>query len=138
MNRFYRVVKMDVPSGERGYVIYQVYYDEQGSVELVSTDPVSPCRNTVAELEEDLERIRQALDLPVLEMGDVLSSLETSGARAYGEWLREQIEVSADDTGSTAETKVSHEEMVQTQHRKLEMIAAKFAEKRRQDPTYGE
>jgi len=134
MDRFYRVVKMDVPSGERGYVIYQVYYDEQGNVELVSTDPVSPCRDTIAELEEDLGRIRQALDLPVLEMEDVLSSLEKSGARAYGEWIREQIEDSADETGSPVETKVSHEGVVQTQQQKLEMIAAKFAEKRRNDP----
>lgn len=91
MDRQYRVINKKEPSGESVYVVYQVCYDEQGTVQLVSADPVSPSRETLEELRDDLERIRQALELPVLAGDLVLNSVETSAASVYGTWLGEQL-----------------------------------------------
>lgn len=137
MNRIFRVIRRDSPSGRAAYVIYQVHYDEQGAVQLVSADPVSPCRDTLAELRDDLERMQQALELPALQMGDVLDSLEASGATAYGRWIREQIMDSSSEDATPVATTGPHDEMVRAERRKLEMIAENFAEKRRNDPSFG-
>lgn len=133
MNRFFRVLRKVSPSGKAAYVIYQVYYDEQGAIGLVSADPASPYRETIEELREDLERMQQALDLPVLPVEDVLDSLETSGASAYGRWIREQV-APQDDTPLA--TPVSHQELACSERRRLEALADVFAEKRRSDPYF--
>ncbi len=134
MNRFYRVIRQDSPLGRASYVLYQVCYDEQGNIQQVSTDAASPCRDTIDELREDLERMRQALELPVLSGEDVLDSLESSGASAYGRWIREQI-APQDDTPLA--TPVSHQELDCFERRRLEALADVFAEKRRNEPSFG-
>ncbi|NVN93020.1 MAG: hypothetical protein HXX11_20830 [Desulfuromonadales bacterium] len=137
MNRHYRVIKKEQPSGETAYVIYQVHYDGQGTIQSVSTDPVSPFRETITDLQNDLEGMRQALDLPVLEAEDVLNLVEASGAVAYGNMIREQILETSDKADCPVASRVSHEDVAQTQQRKLEEIAATFAEKLRDDPAFG-
>lgn len=138
MNRNYRVIRKDEPSGETSFVIYQVHYDGQDAIKRVSSDPASPSRGSMDELRNDLDRIRQALDLPVLDAEDVLNSLETSGATAYGNLIREQIGQACGETGRSDATEISHEELTHTQQRKLEEIAAAFAEKVRIDPNFGQ
>lgn len=135
MNRCYRVIRKDSPSGKTNYELYQVYYDERGMIQLISADPVSPHRETIEELREDLERMRQALELPVLPMEDVLDSLETSSASAYGRWIREQIADTSPEAVPAA-TVVSHEERARAEQRQRESIADAFAEKRRTDPYF--
>jgi hypothetical protein len=137
MNRFYRVIRQDSPSGRASYVLYQVSYDGQGNIRQVSADAVSPSRDTIDELREDLERMRQALELPVLSAEGVLDSLETSGASAYGRWMREQIMDPSAEADTPLVTTVSHGELVCSEQRRLEALAEIFAEKRRNDPSFG-
>ena len=133
MSKFYRVIRQDSPVGGESYVLYQVCYDEQGNIRQVSVDAASPCRDTIDELREDLERMRQALELPVLSGEDVLDSLESSGASAYGRWIREQVALH-DDTPLA--TPVSHQELACSERRRLVALADVFAEKRRNDPSF--
>jgi hypothetical protein len=136
MNRFYRVIRKDSASGKTAYVLYQVYFDDRGVLQLVSADPASPHRETIEELREDLERMRQALELPVLPVEEVLDSLETSGASAYGRWIREQIADTSPETAPPAATVVSQAELARAEQRQRESIANAFAEKRRSDPYF--
>ncbi len=137
MDREFRVIRQDSPSGRASYVLYQVCYDGQGNIRQVSADAASPCRDTIDELREDLERMRQALELPVLSREGVLDSLETSGASAYGRWMREQIIEPSAEAGTPLAKAVSHGELACSELRRLEALADIFAEKRRKDPAFG-
>jgi hypothetical protein len=136
MNRYYRVIRKESPSGGKSYVLYQVHYDENGGIQLVSADPASPHRNTVEELREDLERMSQALELPVLPEEEVMDSLETSGASAYGRWIREQIADSCPEADTRATAPMPRAEQARVEQQRMEAIAATFAEKRRSDPYF--
>ena len=135
MNRHHRVIKKDTPTGEAEYAIYEVCYGKQGNIQLVGDDPACPPADTIAELKEKLEQIRQALDLPVLDMEEVLDSVEESSAIAYGKLIREQMRDTPGEAESPVEEIISLEKVIQTQQKKHETIAAKFAEQRRNDPS---
>lgn len=137
MDREFRVIRKESPSGRAAYVLYQVHCDDRGAIQLVSADPASPCRETIAELKEDLERMRRALDLPVLMEGEVLDSLEISGANAYGRWLREQIGDEPLDDEPPLTPLVSPDARLREEQRRMEEAAETFAEKRRNDPSWG-
>lgn len=137
MDREFRVIRRTLPSGRAAYVIYQVCYDGQGAVEQVSADPVSPYRETVEELRADLERMRHALELPILMEEEVLDSLEISGATAYGRWFRAQIGQKSLDDEPVVSTSVSPDEQLREERRRMEEVAEVFAEKRRKEPSFG-
>jgi len=133
MNSNYRVIKKDEPSGDTAYTIYEVYYDEQGTINHIAVDPASPSGESIAELMDNLEQIRLAHELPVLDMEEVLDSVEACDATEYGTWFRGQIRDSLNEADSPAVENISLEKIKQTQQQKLEAIAAKFAEGRRND-----
>ncbi len=74
----YRVIKQVHPTGAT-YEIYEVYYDEQGDIKFLTKDPINPHGETIAELENDLKHMQQALALPILDM-DELSKLLEAGS----------------------------------------------------------
>lgn len=74
----YRVIKQEQPEGT-AFAIYEVYYDEQDNIQFISNDPQNPFGETIEELRGDLEYMLQALDKPVLDMEEVLKSLEANG-----------------------------------------------------------
>ena len=63
----YRVIRKD-----GRYAIHEVFYDEHGEPWACSEDPVCPEGNTVDSLREELEHYQRALELPVLEYGDLI------------------------------------------------------------------
>lgn len=64
----YRVVK------KRGYLaIHEAYYDENGNVRLLSTDPVSPESEDLAQLKTTLELMQEALDDGILDFEQIHS-----------------------------------------------------------------
>jgi len=134
MNKNYRIIRKVEPAGITSYAMYLVSYDERGAINHIAGDPASPSGESIDGLKDDLEQIRQALDLPVLEMEEVLDSVEACDAAEYGTWIREQIRDSSNQAFSPAPDSVSLEAVQQTQQQKLELIAARFAEKRRNDP----
>lgn len=52
--------------------IHEVFYDEHGEPWTCSEDPVCPEGNTVDSLREELEHYQRALELPLLEYGDLI------------------------------------------------------------------
>jgi len=130
MKKNYRIIRDVEPRGRTTYAIYLVSYDEEGAINHIAGDPASPSGESLTELVENLGQIRQANELPVLEMDEVLDSVEACDAGEYGRWIREQMH----DAGSSAETGIFPVEDAETRRRRLEAIAARFAEKRRSDP----
>lgn len=63
----YRVVRRQNPSGETTFSIHEAYYDEDGNVGTITTEPVQPQGETFEELKKDLEWYYQAFNRPVLE-----------------------------------------------------------------------
>ena len=53
---------------EEFYNIHEVYYDEDGTPELISEEPIAIWGITLQELKNDLVYYLDAFDLPVLEM----------------------------------------------------------------------
>ena len=47
--------------------IYEVYYNEDGSVKGFSENPVSPRGGSISELKLDMERYMEALSKPILD-----------------------------------------------------------------------
>ena len=61
---------------ESGYAIHEVYYDEQGDIEMWSDNPISPHGVDEEELKQDIIKMRTALTKPVLvEDGDTLKEI---------------------------------------------------------------
>jgi hypothetical protein len=67
----YRVIQK-----EGAYAIYEVYYDDQGTVEAWTESPVAAIGETLEELRQDLEWQLEALDEPVLEESELLEELK--------------------------------------------------------------
>lgn len=62
----YRVVK------RRGYLaIHEAYYDENGNVRLLSTDPVSPESEDLAQLKTTLELMQEALNDGIIDFEQI-------------------------------------------------------------------
>jgi hypothetical protein len=49
-----------------GFAIHEVYYNADGSIWLISQNPIDPFGETSMELHEDLKHMTEALSLPVL------------------------------------------------------------------------
>jgi hypothetical protein len=52
--------------------IYEVHYDDEGAVTGWTEEEVEPSGDTLEELSRDLEYMRRALEMPVLEWSDDL------------------------------------------------------------------
>ena len=65
----YRVVRHENPSQ---LFIHEAYYDHREGLLGIANRPASPCGDTMEELEENMELIRQALTEPVLDYADFL------------------------------------------------------------------
>lgn len=87
----YRVIKQEHPEGT-AYAIYEVYYDEQGTILFISKDPMNPCGKTITDLKNDLKHMRQALKKPILDMDEVLQGFERRGAADHDKWSQEEVE----------------------------------------------
>ncbi|HEU4510851.1 MAG TPA: hypothetical protein VFR78_21650 [Pyrinomonadaceae bacterium] len=62
----YRVVK------KRGYLaIHEAYYDENGNIFTLSTDPVSPESEDLAQLKTTLELMQEALSDGIIDFEQV-------------------------------------------------------------------
>lgn len=71
----YRVVRQ-VEIDERGreevcYGIHEVYYDEDGVPTTCTVNPVAPFGESPDELAEDMDRMRKALEEPVLDIDSI-------------------------------------------------------------------
>jgi hypothetical protein len=73
----YRLFKQEHPA-ETTYQIYEVYYDEQNNIKYISANPQGPYGETLEEFTNDLEHMRQTLDLPILDMDEVMKELGSS------------------------------------------------------------
>ena len=62
----YRVIKRTYGE-EDGYEFHEVYYNDAGEIKSWTTEPVNPHGSNMAELRDDLQRMLEALDKPVLE-----------------------------------------------------------------------
>lgn len=69
----YRVVKTIV-GGEESYGIHEVYYDEQGELQMFSADPCPVYSETLEGLEKEISRFEAALGRPVLQESDFPSA----------------------------------------------------------------
>lgn len=130
MKKNYRIIRKVEPRDRITYAIYLVSYDEEGGINHIVDEPASPSGETLAELVENLEQIRRAHALPVLEMDEVLDAVEACDASEYGRWIREQMHEAVDPM----EARICPVEDAETRRLRLEAIAARFAEKRRNEP----
>lgn len=71
----YRVTHYEV-DGESVYGIREVYYGEHGTVQGWSQSSMAPHGDTLDELREDVDHMRDAFDKPVLRLSPDLNSLE--------------------------------------------------------------
>jgi hypothetical protein len=62
----YRVVKHTDSEGITHFGIHEVYYDKDGRPSMYTESAMAPYGETLEELAEDLERMREALIKPVL------------------------------------------------------------------------
>lgn len=76
----YRVFR----EAEGGYVIREVYYEDDGSIFACTQDAVNPFGETLEELAQDLKYLKQALKLPVLTMADIPSPSHKKQKKARG------------------------------------------------------
>ena len=53
-------------TGEVWYQVFEVYYEEDGSIRSWTVDPVAPIGETPDELRQDISHFARALELPVL------------------------------------------------------------------------
>ena len=64
----YRVIRSSHQQGDSTTLhIHEVYYSEDGEIEMWSAQPESPCGETIEELRTDLEYFAEALRNPILE-----------------------------------------------------------------------
>ena len=62
----YRVIRSE-QDGWIDYAIHEVYYGPRGDIDCWSVDSCPAHGETLAELSDDLDRMRRALDKPILE-----------------------------------------------------------------------
>jgi hypothetical protein len=76
----YRVIKraFKTPAGytEVQHAVYEVYYDEDGSVKAWSMKPTYIVGETLDELKDDLKRYSAAFDKPILDWDELEKQLE--------------------------------------------------------------
>jgi hypothetical protein len=64
----YRILKLEDPDGnENIYQVHEVYYDDDGTINYWSSDPVSPSGTTTQELREDIQYQLNAFRKPILK-----------------------------------------------------------------------
>lgn len=63
----YRVLRVGDESGGCVYRIHEVYYDEDGSIDGWTVDPVQPLGESLSELREDIRYFLGAFRKPALE-----------------------------------------------------------------------
>jgi hypothetical protein len=66
----HRVIKRTIGDSE-SFGIHEVYYNDDGSVEGCTIDPVAVDCDTLDDLRETLERMLRCLDKPVLVDGEI-------------------------------------------------------------------
>lgn len=69
----YRVVRYTDASGGVQFRVYEAYYDNddrESEPSSLTEDPVYPLGDTVDELREELEMMRKAFDLPVIDRAE--------------------------------------------------------------------
>lgn len=64
----YRVMRHSGAQGQVWLAIHECYYDDQGEVISWTEDPVMLSGESVEEMRNDLIRMEQALDYPVIEV----------------------------------------------------------------------
>jgi hypothetical protein len=69
----YRVFREE----DGGYVVREVYYDDDGSITACTQDAVEPMGESIEELTRDIDYFKQALRLPVLTLADVPTRRKT-------------------------------------------------------------
>lgn len=65
----YRIIKTTI-GGEDSYGIHEVYYDENGKPKMYSEDPIPAHGETLTELREDMDRLLQAFEKPIISSDD--------------------------------------------------------------------
>ena len=66
----YRVIARKYDDNYVEFGIYETYYDEDDKPHSISSDEMSPHGETLAELTDDLYKMKQALEKPVLQYED--------------------------------------------------------------------
>ena len=78
----YRVIVRSWPpspsydGNEEEYGIYEVYYNEDGDVELITEVSVLPFGETLEELRADFDLQLKAFDLPALKYEDIANAYD--------------------------------------------------------------
>ncbi len=68
------MIKRIYPDGTEIFAIHEVYYNEDGECDLVTVDPCCPQGETLEELKQDFELYQKALEKPVLNYEDQITS----------------------------------------------------------------
>ncbi len=63
----YRVMKRISPEGKNEYGIYEVSYDDAGTISVWTKNPITPPCSSLEELHADLEQMMAAFDNEVLD-----------------------------------------------------------------------
>lgn len=67
----YRVLKRTIKAtGEERWGIHEVFYDDDGSLDTATTEPIAIEADSLDELRVDLEHVQRALGRPVLTLDD--------------------------------------------------------------------
>lgn len=64
----HRVMRATDPDGTPHFTIHEVYYHEDGQIKAWTERPVSPCGDSLKELQGDLSRFERAFTRPILDV----------------------------------------------------------------------
>jgi hypothetical protein len=73
----YRIIKNNTDENPdcHCFVIYEVYYDVDGSITAITEDPSAPFGDTFKELKRDLAHMKKAFREPVLLLSELNKTL---------------------------------------------------------------
>jgi hypothetical protein len=70
----HRVIRSVEPDGTEFFGVHEVHYDDDGKPSLYSADPVAVCGGALDEIRWTLDRMREAVDKPILSKSDFVGA----------------------------------------------------------------
>lgn len=72
----YRVIRKQVEIDYYQYEIHEVYYDDDGTIESWTEQPIAPFGESFLELQNDLNYMAKATQKPILEEKEIAGELK--------------------------------------------------------------
>jgi len=70
INWNHRVFRQPDKSTGSWYTIREAYYDDDGNVDSFTADIIGVCGESIADMKETLQRMKNCLDKPVIELDE--------------------------------------------------------------------